>query len=287
MVVRDMPPIPRRHASDGPTPGLALAATYERHVAASVARVWENVLDWEHLPWLHARAFCGIEPIAASPDGWEARVALPPAESPHWIQIEVRLDRPRLRYVTRTLRGAGAGSEIWTTLEPRAPHETRVHVEFHLCGLPDAALPQAGAAYVELYRGLWDEDEAMMVERERVLGARRAHAPATSDVFAPVSLGARDALEAKLPLVIEVGGRRVRVVSHDGTLRAHAAECPHLGGPLDRCDVGADGTLTCPWHGWRFDVNGGRRVDADGPSLWTLAVVEDAAGEVWLERMPE
>ena len=32
---------------------LALAATYSRVVRAGIERIWENVLDWEHLPALH------------------------------------------------------------------------------------------------------------------------------------------------------------------------------------------------------------------------------------------
>jgi hypothetical protein len=34
-------------------PGLTLAATYKREVHAGIERIWENVLDWEHLPALH------------------------------------------------------------------------------------------------------------------------------------------------------------------------------------------------------------------------------------------
>jgi hypothetical protein len=41
-----------------PTPadmaaGLSLAANYTREVGAGIERIWENVLDREHLPALH------------------------------------------------------------------------------------------------------------------------------------------------------------------------------------------------------------------------------------------
>ena len=36
---------------------LTSVAVYERTIRASLERVWENVLDWEHLPWLHRRTF--------------------------------------------------------------------------------------------------------------------------------------------------------------------------------------------------------------------------------------
>ena len=32
---------------------LTLAGTYTRALGAGIERIWENVLDWEHLPALH------------------------------------------------------------------------------------------------------------------------------------------------------------------------------------------------------------------------------------------
>ncbi len=42
--------------------------------------------------------------------------------------------------------------------------------------------------------------------------------------------------------------------TQDDTRQVHAASavCPHWGGPLGEGRVTADGTLTCPWHGWQF-----------------------------------
>ena len=36
-------------------------AIYRRTLPVSIARVWENVYDWEHLPWLHSESFTVIE----------------------------------------------------------------------------------------------------------------------------------------------------------------------------------------------------------------------------------
>ena len=38
-------------------PGPALASTYTREVRAGMERIWENVLDWEHLPALREICF--------------------------------------------------------------------------------------------------------------------------------------------------------------------------------------------------------------------------------------
>jgi nitrite reductase/ring-hydroxylating ferredoxin subunit len=53
------------------------------------------------------------------------------------------------------------------------------------------------------------------------------------------------------------GDRMVAVANVDGTFHALDGLCPHQGGPLGTgvlCGV----ILTCPWHGWQFDVATGR-----------------------------
>ena len=47
-------------------------------------------------------------------------------------EIELITEREAGRYVTRTLTGRAAGSEIWTTLRPATEHETRVTVAFEI-----------------------------------------------------------------------------------------------------------------------------------------------------------
>jgi len=245
-------------AAFGPSAGLVRVACYARLVPASLERVLENVLDWEHLPWLHHESFCGIDLVASDRDGFEAWIAIPPRETPRRLRIEVRLDRPRLRYVTRTVEGAGVGSEIWTQLAPRAPRETSIGVGFWLPA-PLAAAGEIGRSYVALYTRLWEEDVAMMRERQRVLDAheRREEAP---DETRAVSLGPASALRAA-PRVVEAFGTRWRVAWQDGGWRVHTAVCPHLGGPLGDVAIDADGCVTCPWHGYRFDVATGRSAD--------------------------
>jgi nitrite reductase/ring-hydroxylating ferredoxin subunit len=57
-------------------------------------------------------------------------------------------------------------------------------------------------------------------------------------------------------------GRMVAIANVDGTLYALDGLCPHQGGPLGT-GVLCGTVLTCPWHGWQFDVTTGRhRVSA-------------------------
>lgn len=56
---------------------------------------------------------------------------------------------------------------------------------------------------------------------------------------------------------VVVGGAPVVLCNVDGALHAVSAVCPHAGGPL--ADGHLDGTtLTCPLHGWSYDVRDGR-----------------------------
>ena len=231
-------------------------ATYERRVAAPLERVWENVLDWEHLPWLHHESFCGIELDDAGPWGWRARVVLPPRERPNRLVIEVRIDRAARSYVTRTLEGAGAGTAIVTRLATPDVAHTDVSVSFHAPDVPERARDALGRGYVELYARLWDQDEAMMARRTAQLTGR-APGPPQPRPRAPVPLGPVAALRARLPLRVDAGGDAFRVLAHEGRLLAHPLVCPHLGGPLDDARI-EDGAVVCPWHGYRFDCATGR-----------------------------
>jgi nitrite reductase/ring-hydroxylating ferredoxin subunit len=55
---------------------------------------------------------------------------------------------------------------------------------------------------------------------------------------------------------IEVKGAQVALYNVGGKIFATAGSCPHRGGPLGDGDLEA-GTITCPWHGFQFDVRSG------------------------------
>src|SRR5215471_1400578 len=151
---------------------LQLAGTYRRLVHASLARVWENVFDWEHLPALHAQDFHGVKALDSGPWGWRVRLVNQPGDASRAQVLEMRADKRARQYIVSTLEGPGKGTKISTALAPRSAHRTKVNVEFFV---PDGARNVAaiGARYVEIYTRLWDQDEAMMVHRERILTTRR------------------------------------------------------------------------------------------------------------------
>jgi nitrite reductase (NADH) small subunit len=95
----------------------------------------------------------------------------------------------------------------------------------------------------------------MMQARERALADRRAGSVEEGEP-APISLGGLEDVRSRLPLVVDFGKRRFRIVELDGELIAHSVECPHLLGPLDGCEV-VTGAIRCPWHGYSFDLRTG------------------------------
>jgi len=58
-------------------------------------------------------------------------------------------------------------------------------------------------------------------------------------------------------LEVVVAGRIVALFNVDGTLQALDGVCPHQGGPLGKGTL-RGAIVTCPWHGWQFDVRSGQ-----------------------------
>ncbi len=57
--------------------------------------------------------------------------------------------------------------------------------------------------------------------------------------------------------------------------------CPHAGGPLGKGFVTGN-RVTCPWHGWQFDVTNGRHCLNAHVTAETFPVVLEN-GEVYVE----
>ena len=260
---------------------LTRVATYERSLPVGMARVWENVFDWEHLPWLHRTSFLDIEALDSGAHGWRARVGLPPAARRQEIEIELRVEREAGRYVTRTLAGPGSGGEIWTRLFERGPHAVDIEVAFHARDVAPEQVDAVGAAFVTLYRRLWDEDEAMMARRAELL----ARTPPPRREAAELALGPLDALRPRLPLGVTLGGRHLRVVEAGGALHAYETVCPHWLGPLGEAPV-EDGSVRCPWHGYRFDLASGTCAERPRLCLRRAEVRVAPDGEVRLLLAP-
>src|SRR5438132_10756761 len=193
----------------GPTPadmaaGLSLAATYIREVRAGIERIWENVLDWEHLPALHDIYFNHVALIEIGSWGW--RVELTKAgTADRRMLLELQIDRAKARYRVRTLAGGGMGTEIWTLLEPLGPQRTAIAVRFYLLEDRPERLAALGEKYRASYARLWDQDEAMMIRREALLARSRMPSGGSG---AWLRLGLLSELRSRLPPLVELDGEQ-------------------------------------------------------------------------------
>jgi nitrite reductase/ring-hydroxylating ferredoxin subunit len=254
---------------------LPHVGTYRRVLPVSLERMYENALDWQHLPHLHATSFSAIDSVDAGPWGWRATVTSSQGEV---LRLELILDRQCHRWITRTLAGANAGSEVWTHAFVAGPRRTDVVVDFFVPDVAPADRVRLGAALARLYERLYDEDVAMMCERQRQLDRRIEPLPGAT---VERCLGAAEVLS--LPCSVEHRGRLYHVVSIDGELCAHTARCPHQLGPLP---ASSDGSVRCPWHGYRFDVRTGECLSGQPHRLAAAPHVVCRDGRIWLIDPP-
>lgn len=87
----------------------------------------------------------------------------------------------------------------------------------------------------------------------------------------------REALKPGMVTEIIIGGRAIAVANVEGTFRACVNACPHADGPLGEGSL-EGGLLTCPYHGWQFDLDSGACPTNPEVTLTTydVQVVEDA-----------
>jgi nitrite reductase (NADH) small subunit len=56
--------------------------------------------------------------------------------------------------------------------------------------------------------------------------------------------------------VVYYNGEKVALFNLNGDIHAIQNTCPHAGGPLGEGSL-EESIITCPWHGWQFDVKDG------------------------------
>lgn len=55
---------------------------------------------------------------------------------------------------------------------------------------------------------------------------------------------------------VDVNGKQLALFNVDGTVYAIDNACLHRGGPLGEGELEGS-VVTCPWHGWQYDVRTG------------------------------
>ncbi len=71
-----------------------------------------------------------------------------------------------------------------------------------------------------------------------------------------VKVAARNDIAEGKPRAVRVEGHSIALFEHEGAVYATDNQCPHMGYPLIRGHV-KRGVLSCDWHGWSYDMEGG------------------------------
>jgi NAD(P)H-dependent nitrite reductase small subunit len=76
--------------------------------------------------------------------------------------------------------------------------------------------------------------------------------------------GRADGIPAGGSKVVEIKDQTVAIFRMGDELYAVDNTCPHQGGPLGEGYLEEGGIVSCPWHGWTFDLKTGvSPIDAD------------------------
>ena len=88
-------------------------------------------------------------------------------------------------------------------------------------------------------------------------------------------------LAAEHAIEVVAGGLVVAIFRHNGSLFALDGMCAHQGGPIASGTV-AHGCVTCPWHGWQYELDTGIQTVNRQP-LQTTFPVRETAGKIELQ----
>ena len=86
----------------------------------------------------------------------------------------------------------------------------------------------------------------------------------------------KDALKPGQVIEIIVAGKAIAVSNVDGEYYACTNTCPHMEGPLGEGKLNGH-ILTCPYHGWQFDVRSGQCQTVDETiATFEVEIVDNA-----------
>nr|WP_070961397.1 Rieske 2Fe-2S domain-containing protein [Hyphomonas sp. Mor2] len=247
---------------------LHYLGNYVRRLPSNMARMMENAYDWEHLPYVHPSSFASIDLVDSGAWGWRARIGVPGGIEPVYQMLDLLVDAGKNYWVSTVFNGPGEGIEIHTQATTLSQDEIQVDVRFYLPNAPDDEGSAAAIlGYMQSqYATLYDEDIDLMQGRQSALEDRsrwREGAQSKDDIL----VAALADLDPATPLTVETPNGRYCVRHWQGKWIAHSAVCPHQLGPLQESEIDASGLVTCPWHGYKFDIVSGENQGGDCPAL--------------------
>lgn len=94
-----------------------------------------------------------------------------------------------------------------------------------------------------------------------------------------------DILEGEGKMVVGLADKPIALFKVNGEFFAINHICPHRGGPLAEGKLRAT-IVTCPWHGWSFDIRTGEPEEPGGHSIaaYKTMVIGSSVCVGWLRR---
>ena len=88
----------------------------------------------------------------------------------------------------------------------------------------------------------------------------------------PIVVAKSSEVKAGEPRVVLVGTDEIALFRVEEKMYACSNTCPHRGGPIGEGRI--DGKIvTCPWHGWEFDVTTGKMPVNPNVGITTYPVI--------------
>ena len=92
----------------------------------------------------------------------------------------------------------------------------------------------------------------------------------------------KDIPPGKSLIVTIADGREIALFHVENKVYALDNVCPHMGGPLGNGEID-DCTVTCPWHGWQFNIKNGACINMPGEDATPLPL-EIRGDEIFLKE---
>lgn len=94
----------------------------------------------------------------------------------------------------------------------------------------------------------------------------------------------KDELPVGMLRELQIEGKIVALANVDGTFYAIDNICLHRGGPLAEGEL-MGSSVTCPWHGWQYDVTTGKSLVNPAVGLTTFPV-EIRGDDIYVDIEP-
>ena len=225
---------------------------YRRVMPVSLVRMFENALDWEHLPYLHSGSFARGELLERDTNSWLAALVLQPGILGLKQKVRLVLDKATGAWTSTVEEGFSKGVVIYTQATELESRKIRVDVDFYVPRRKKWL--RFGKGYLKsTYKKLYDEDESMMVERQARLDAQEDKTP---DGLKPLLLGKVAELDKSTPLRFRFGDKPYFLMYDRENWVARRALCPHMLASLENAPI-IKGKIVCPWHAYKYDVHTG------------------------------